>query len=78
MRAVEAAQYSRLSIKTLYQMVKAGKLRVARIGVGRNILFSDELLDADLTALVPTSNPHDPPVRADRAPALPTAREVRP
>jgi hypothetical protein len=31
--------------KTLYAAVKAGKLKAARIGAGRNLLFSDVWID---------------------------------
>jgi hypothetical protein len=39
-----------LSRKVLYDAAEAGDLKVARIGAGRNMLFSDVWLDEWLTA----------------------------
>lgn len=35
-----------ISAKTMYAAVRAGKLRVARIGAGRNMLVSEEFCTA--------------------------------
>ncbi len=46
MKVDEAAKYAGgIAPKTLYAMVRSGKLRAARIGAGRNLLFGDELID---------------------------------
>ena len=50
-----------VSRRTLYDAVKAGKLRVTRIGAGRNVLFNTTWLDAWLVATA------DAPVDKDAA-----------
>jgi len=35
-----------LSQRTVYQAIKAGKLRAARIGAGRNLVTAEEWVDA--------------------------------
>ena len=42
-----------LERKTLYGAVKAGKLRAAKIGAGRNLLFADLWIDQWLEAAAP-------------------------
>jgi excisionase family DNA binding protein len=39
-----------VSAKVLYAAVKSGKLRAARIGAGRNLLFSEQWIDEWLTS----------------------------
>ena len=50
-RCAEAARYAGgISEKVLYRAVREGKLRVARIGAGRNILFAEQWIDEWLQA----------------------------
>lgn len=50
MRVDEARTYAGgVSRKTLYAAVAAGKLKAARIGAGRNLLFSPAFIDEWLT-----------------------------
>jgi excisionase family DNA binding protein len=47
MKAPQAAEYlGGISVKTIYAAVRAGRLKAARIGAGRNVLFCAEWLDA--------------------------------
>jgi excisionase family DNA binding protein len=49
-RIKDAAQYAgRVNQKTIYAAIRRGDLRVARIGVGRNVLTSREWVDAWLS-----------------------------
>jgi len=51
MRVDAARKYAGgLGRKTLYRAVAAGKLRAARIGAGRSLLFSDVWIDEWLLA----------------------------
>lgn len=46
LKAREAAAYAgNISTKILYRAARTGTLRVARIGAGRNVLFSTVWLD---------------------------------
>jgi len=45
-----AAEYSATSKKTIYDAIKQGKLRAARIGAGRNLVTCRTWVDAWLTA----------------------------
>ena len=46
MKAPAAAAYAGgISTKTLYAAVAAGKLKAARIGAGRNLLFCEHWID---------------------------------
>ena len=52
-KANEAAQYwcGNISPKVLYAAVKAGKLKAARIGAGRNLLFCEGVVRRVVDAL---------------------------
>ncbi len=51
LKAKPAAAYAGdVDVKTLYAAVKAGDLKAARIGAGRNLLFCTEWIDAWLAA----------------------------
>lgn len=45
LRAPEAARYANVSLKFLYAAVRAGDLKVARIGTGRNVRFCEDWID---------------------------------
>ena len=51
LKAEEAARAwaGGVSTKKLYEAVKAGRLKAARYGAGRNLLFCEEWVDAWLT-----------------------------
>ena len=57
-KAPKAADYAgEISPKILYSAVRAGKLRAAKIGAGRNLLFSEEYIDEWLQAVTkPAAN----------------------
>jgi len=53
MKAPKAADYAGgISPKILYSAVRAGKLRAAKIGAGRNLLFCETFIDEWLGATV--------------------------
>ncbi len=52
-KATKAAAYAGgISPKVLYSAVRAGKLRAAKIGAGRNLLFCEAFIDEWLRATV--------------------------
>ena len=52
MKATQAAEYAGgVSVKVLYAAVRNGHLKAARIGAGRNLLFSATWVDAWLQGL---------------------------
>jgi len=52
MKAALAAAYAGgVSPKVLYAAVRGGQLRAARIGAGRNLLFSEQFIDEWLQQL---------------------------
>ncbi len=62
MKAPAAAAYcGGISTKVLYRAVRERRLRAARIGSGRNVLFHPDLLDEWLTSTVerPIDEPQD-------------------
>jgi excisionase family DNA binding protein len=45
-----------VSRRTLYDAVRAGKLKAAHVGAGRNILFAESFIDEWLKASAESSN----------------------
>ena len=55
-----------VSPKTMYGAIRAGKLKAARIGSGRNVLICEQYVDAWLTSSVRSEIPHvERPVEAN-------------
>ena len=53
MKVKKASEYALdVSPKIIYSTVRAGQLRAAKIGAGRNLLFCEEFLDEWLRATV--------------------------
>lgn len=46
LKSAEAAKYARCGVKALYREVAAGRLRAARLGGRRALLFKAEWVDA--------------------------------
>ena len=60
LKAREAAAYAgNISPKVLYRAVRDGRLKAARIGVGRNLVFAVEWVDEWLTQSVETGSRSD-------------------
>ena len=50
LKAIEAAERSRVGTKTIYREVRAGRLRAARVGGRRELRFRAEWIDEWLEA----------------------------
>jgi excisionase family DNA binding protein len=55
MKVAEAAAYARMSRRLLYDAVRRGRLRAARIGTGRSLVFRRDWVDEYLEAAAESS-----------------------
>ena len=54
MKVAEAAAYARMSRRLLYDAVRRGRLRAARIGAGRNLVFRRDWINEYFEAAAET------------------------
>jgi excisionase family DNA binding protein len=74
----QAAQRAQCSKKLVYNAVRAGKLKAARLGVRNDIRIHADWLDAWIAAAAITVNPHAPgPDRRSLASPFPSANPRR-
>jgi excisionase family DNA binding protein len=55
-----------VSSKTIYAAVAAGRLKAARVGAGRNLMFSEEWIDDWLRRSATTADERSPEERAEQ------------